>query len=181
MKKITTLDYIILGLLQQEPLTGYRIRKTFEDTALGSFGGSPGTIYPALKRLEKNKLISKHHVEESTKSNFFITDFGLKQLRLWLEAMPTGSEVRKNMELLVLKFAFMDPMISSDQKTDYLKALKHELEEYLKELENYFHNEKNNMPQTGMIAFEHGLLSYRASLQWCIRAKEHLIENNTDG
>ena len=100
MKKTTTLDYIILGLLQKEHLTGYRIRKTFEETALGNFGGSPGTIYPALKRLETNKFISKENVEESSKSNFSITPEGLKQLRSWLEMPPTKMEVRKNMELL---------------------------------------------------------------------------------
>ena len=61
MKKTTTLDYIILGLIQENALSGYRIRKTFEDTALGNFGGSPGTIYPALNRLEQNKLISKQN------------------------------------------------------------------------------------------------------------------------
>ena len=175
MKKTTTLDYIILGLIQQEPLTGYRIRKTFEDTALGNFGGSPGTIYPALKRLEKNKLISKQHVEESTKSNFSISAEGLKQLRSWLEMPPSASEVRKNMELQVLKFAFMDPMTDSKRKIEYLETLKFELENYLKELEQFFRKEKNNMPQTGMIAFEHGLMSYQTSIEWCTRAKNSLL------
>ena len=175
MKKITTLDYIILGLLQQEPLTGYRIRKTFEETALGNFGGSPGTIYPALKRLETNKFISKQHIEESSKSNFSITSEGLRQLRSWLEMPPTSMEVRKNMELLVLKFAFMDPMSGSGQKIEFLETLKFELESYLRELEQFFRKEKNSMPQTGMIAFEHGLMSYKASIEWCIRAKNSLL------
>jgi len=175
MKKTTTLDYIILGLLQKEHLTGYRIRKTFEDTALGNFGGSPGTIYPALKRLETNKFISKEHVEESSKSNFSITPEGSKQLRSWLEMPPTKMEVRKNMELLVLKFAFMDPIPGSEQKIKYLETLKFELESYLRELEHFFRKEKNNMPQTGMIAFEHGLMSYQTSIEWCIRAKNSLL------
>jgi len=175
MKKTTTLDYIILGLIQSETLTGYRIRKTFEDTALGNFGGSPGTIYPALKRLEKNKLVSKQIVEENTKSVYFITAEGLEQLRLWLETLPSKDEVRKNMELLVLKFAFMDPMISLEQKIGFLETLKFELENYLKELENFYRREKNNMPKTGMIAFEHGLLSYRTNIEWCVQAKNSLL------
>lgn len=174
MKKTTTLDYIILGLIQKEPLTGYRIRKTFEDTALGNFGGSPGTIYPALKRLEKNKLILKQKVQESTKSNFYITAGGLEQLRFWLETLPTTGDVQKNMQLLVLKFAFMDPMISKEKKVEYLEAMKFELEGYLKELEHYFRKEKNSMPQSGRIAFEHGLLSYRTGVEWCMLAKHHL-------
>ena len=58
-RKVTQLDYAILGLLSQGPLTGYKIRMTFENTALGNFSSSPGTIYPALKRLAALKLIDK--------------------------------------------------------------------------------------------------------------------------
>jgi hypothetical protein len=79
------------------------------------------------------------------------------------------------MELLVLKFAFMDPMTGSEQKIEFLETLKFELEIYLKELEQFFRKEKNSMPQTGMIAFEHGLMSYKASIEWCTRAKNSLL------
>jgi len=180
MKNTTTLDYIILGLIQQEPLSGYRIRKTFEDTALGNFGGSPGTIYPALKRLEKNKLIEKQHVEGSSKSNFSITGTGLSELKLWLKAPPSTIEIRKNPQLLVLKFAFMDPMIPLEQKIEYLESMKYELENYLKELLDFFRKEKNTMPGTGRIAFEHGLLSYRASIEWCDLAKRSLQSQESE-
>ena len=57
--KPTLLDYAILGLIQDRPLSGYAIRKLFEETALGNYSSSPGTIYPALKRLQKLELISK--------------------------------------------------------------------------------------------------------------------------
>jgi len=78
MTRSTTLDYIILGLVQKEPLTGYRIRKVFEDTALGNFGGSPGAIYPALKRLAKYKLILKLQIAESEKSQYCVSSDGYK-------------------------------------------------------------------------------------------------------
>lgn len=177
MKNTTTLDYIILGLIQQQPLSGYKIRKTFEDTALGNFGGSPGTIYPALNRMEKNKLIEKLDVAGSSKSNFSITESGLAELRSWLTAQPSETEVKKNPELLVLKFAFMDPMIPQEQKLEYLETMKYELKTYLNALEHFFRKEKNSMPLTGRIAFKHGLLSYRTSLEWCELAKNSLLDN----
>ena len=158
MKNPTTLDYIILGLIQQQPLSGYRIRKSFEDTALGNFGGSPGTIYPALKRLEKNRLIVKQSVEAGNKSNFSVTSTGLQELKRWLETLPAADDIKKSPELLVLKFAFMDPMIDLDHKIDFLETVKYEMENYLKELENFFRKEKETMPPTGRIAVEHGLM-----------------------
>ncbi len=171
MKEPTTLDYIILGLIQQNPLTGYRIGKTFEDTALGNFGGSPGTIYPALKRLEKNAFISKDKSKEGGRSVFSITEVGKEQLRSWLLTPPAWEQVKKNVNLLVLKFAFMDPMISTDQKIGYLDMLQMELENYLKELQQYHSEEGIQLPINGRLAFEHGLMIYKTSLDWCLRAK----------
>lgn len=174
MKKTTTLDYIILGLIQQNPLSGYRIRKSFEETALGNFGGSPGTIYPALKRLEKNELISKQSIGDSSKSQYSITQDGLNLLRHWLGQLPSLPEIKKNQELLILKFAFMDPMIKREQQIEYLNSMKQGLENYLAELQDFFLAEKVNMPVTGRLAFEHGFLSYKATMDWCDLAKKSL-------
>ncbi len=166
-KKVTTLDYIIIGLIQDKPLTGYKIRKTFEDTALGNFGGSPGSIYPALKRLISNHLIEKETISSGLKSHFKITKTGIRLLKLWLEELPEDEEVRKGIDLLVLKFAFMDPLLNKKQKLEYLFVLKIKLDNYLKELEAYFHEEKASMPLSGQLAFQHGLLSYNSTLDWC--------------
>jgi DNA-binding PadR family transcriptional regulator len=53
----TALEYALLGLVQQHPQSGYDLRKVFETTALGSYSGSPGAIYPALRRLERKGLV----------------------------------------------------------------------------------------------------------------------------
>lgn len=170
MKKTTTLDYIILGLIQNQNLSGYRIRKTFEDTALGNFGGSPGTIYPALKRLEHNGLIFKKKLKQSKKSEYSITESGLTYLKDWLELSPSTDEIKKNPEVLVLKFAFMDGLISPQQQIEHLKHMKKGLSNYLNELEGFFDKESKALPPTGKIAFQHGLMSYRTHLDWCDHA-----------
>jgi DNA-binding PadR family transcriptional regulator len=48
---ISILGYALLGLIHQKPSSGYDLRKTFTETAMGSFSNSPGAIYPALARL----------------------------------------------------------------------------------------------------------------------------------
>ena len=176
MKKSTTLDYIILGLIQKTPLSGYRIRKTFEDTALGNFGGSPGTIYPALNRLTENKLIDKRDMEGGKKAQFSITSDGLKHLQNWLELKPTIPEIKKNLNLLILKFAFMDFLLTKEEKLSYLEVMRTRLEDYLFDLRNYYQNEKDEMPINAQLAFEHGLISYEASLTWCKKAQKTLKE-----
>lgn len=74
--KPTVLGYAILGLAQEESRSGYSIRKVFETTALGVYSSSPGSIYPALNRLEKNGLVQKKVINNSQKSRYHITELG---------------------------------------------------------------------------------------------------------
>lgn len=174
MKKPTTLDYIILALLQQEAQSGYRIRKTFEETALGNFGTSPGTIYPALKRLTNNLLIEKQMVDLQGKQNFNITNKGKTILKTWLEQTPQTTEIKKDFDILILKFAFMDTLLNRAQKIRFLTVLKEKLEQYIAELSLFYATEKETMPFSAQLSFEHGHMSYETSLKWTKLALERI-------
>lgn len=50
------LELPILGLLQEEPLHGYELKKRLDET-LGLWGVSFGSLYPALARLEREGAI----------------------------------------------------------------------------------------------------------------------------
>ena len=56
-RKTTLLEYALLGLTYQAPMSGYDLRKIFTTTAMGHFSSSPGAIYPALQRLEARSLL----------------------------------------------------------------------------------------------------------------------------
>lgn len=47
------LELPILGLLEEEPMHGYELKKRLDDTVGVVAGVSYGSLYPALKRLEK--------------------------------------------------------------------------------------------------------------------------------
>lgn len=49
---------LLLCLLEQQPMYGYRIIKELERRSQGYFKFKEGTLYPALHRLEKSGLIS---------------------------------------------------------------------------------------------------------------------------
>ena len=55
--KIPSLGYALLGLLQGKPSSGYDLRKIFSSTSMRTYSDSPGSIYPALLRLEKQGLM----------------------------------------------------------------------------------------------------------------------------
>ncbi len=51
-------DSLLLSLLEQQPMYGYRIVKVLEEKSQGYFKFKEGTLYPALHRLEKSGLVT---------------------------------------------------------------------------------------------------------------------------
>jgi PadR family transcriptional regulator PadR len=51
-------NYLLLSLLEQQPMYGYQIVKELETRSEGYFIFKEGTLYPALHRLEKAGLVS---------------------------------------------------------------------------------------------------------------------------
>ncbi len=50
-------DVLILSLLESEPMYGYQMIKELERRSQGFFRLGEGTLYPALHRLERGKLV----------------------------------------------------------------------------------------------------------------------------
>ena len=50
-------DTLLLALLETEAMYGYQIVKEVDERSSGYFAFKEGTLYPALHRLEKAKLI----------------------------------------------------------------------------------------------------------------------------
>ena len=51
------LDLAILGLLKEQPLHGYELKKRLGETLGSLWGISYGSLYPALRRLEHDGSI----------------------------------------------------------------------------------------------------------------------------
>lgn len=166
----TLLGYAILGVIQNQPLSGYRIRKMFEETALGNYSSSPGSIYPALKRLQKFELVEKVKLSDSIKSQFQITQNGKQILQTWLSKPLEKKEVEKKIDELFLRFAFMDTLVDYKHKIIFLKSFRDLLSSYIGELQEYHRNESNNMPLHGRLAYEYGIESNKTALKWCKKA-----------
>lgn len=164
--QLTKLDFSILGLLAQNPLTGYGIRMTFEKTALASYSSSPGSIYPALKRLEKLAMVRKAKVETKSAELFTITEKGTNALTNWVIQPVTRNDIIRNMEVLMLRFAFMDVLVQKKDKKKYLISFLDALKDYVKELEAFQVESSSTMPLSGLQAFEHGLASNKLTANW---------------
>jgi DNA-binding PadR family transcriptional regulator len=168
-QETSLLGYAMLGILQQQPLSGYDLRKIFAATPLMAFSDSPGAIYPALERLQQRGLI-RGRIQKGSglrqRRVFRLTPAGMGQLRLWLKRPVTRDEVVRGADALVLRFSFMDGGLSRAHSARFLKALEAELAAYIPTLRDFLKSQKGGMPVSGRLALESGVQGYEALLRW---------------
>ncbi len=91
------LEYIILGFLMKEELSGYDLKQRMANCTSYFFDASFGSIYPALKRMEDKGYIRSHEVVESSKFKklYSITDMGKSYFLSWLEKPIVFSKTKQ--------------------------------------------------------------------------------------
>lgn len=152
MPKENTTEYIILGLLSHENLSGYDIKNRIDKQISYFWNVGYGQIYPTLQSLEKGEYIIQKEAEYSKgpeKHVYSITEKGRDKLKEWL-FVPGEKEYTKY-EIL-LKLFFGSTLSSEDnqkrieafrcrqkQNLELMKLFKGNLEEVLEEREDHFY------------------------------------------
>lgn len=85
---ISAFEATILGFLAGRPCSRYEIMKAFQTTSI-YWSGSPGAVYAAITRLEKQGLLQE--VDSIGTITFEVTTSGLKALQAFLNVpVPSG-------------------------------------------------------------------------------------------
>ncbi len=174
---ISTLSLAIMGLIAQERRSGYDIRKAFATTPMGHFSSSPGAIYPALKRLEKDGWIrgrADPAAAGRSRKVYELTAPGRRTLKQHLAKPITREDVIWRLDDLMLRFALMDEIAGRTATLRFLRSFAVELERYVEHLRGYLDSARAFMPASGRLAVEHGIESYAMSAAWARRAIEKL-------
>jgi DNA-binding PadR family transcriptional regulator len=185
MATVSTLEMALLGLLKQKPQSGYDLRKTFATTAMRHYSDSPGSIYPALRRLEGREWIvpaaSGRAVADDSRrrQEFALTETGKDVLVRWLGQEVSREDVTFRLSELMLRFAFMDGNISRSTTVRFLDQFRRELGIYAGELRAQFEQTSARAPvHTGLLAFELGIRSMETQLAWAREARARLSETS---
>lgn len=64
------LELAVLGLLSEQPLHGYELKKRLSETLGPLWGISFGSLYPALRRLERSGAIEAAEAPEAGPTGF---------------------------------------------------------------------------------------------------------------
>lgn len=175
-----TLKYAILGLINRKPLTGYDITKEFNSGLVDFWYAKHSQIYPELKKLTDEELISYEVIiqgEKLEKKLYTITEKGKGCLRKWLERdeplEPTPKDVFR------LKAYFCDEMDNEillkqfqSALVKHLKRLKY-LEGSMEELSKKKNVSKVSSPEFGdYIVLNGAIMREKTYIDWikdCIK------------
>ena len=140
MAKTGKTRFAILGILLSGPKSGYEIAKFCREILNSFWSESYGQIYPTLKTLVSEGLVTKKDVPNSNrkKAIYSVTTKGRKAVAAWA-AEPAAPQSIRNELLLKLFFGSELPLEISQQQLrqalvtqqfslEHLKAIEHEIE-----------------------------------------------------
>jgi DNA-binding PadR family transcriptional regulator len=153
--------------------TGYDIQRRVKSSTRFFWSGSPGQIYPELKRLESNGLVSRSEEPrgERPRSVYSLTPAGETALHEWLLDPNLTFELR-NEGLLKLFFA---DALTDDEAVGVVRAMRTQHEAQLAALRQA---DLAYRPEYkfAYIAWRYGLGIQTWIVKWCEELERDLLE-----
>jgi PadR family transcriptional regulator AphA len=163
--------YMLLGLLDWRPMSGYDIKKIVEKSIKDFWHESYGNIYPILQGFVKEGLAERRVERQEGRPDrieYTITPAGRAELVAWLER-PTGA--RRVRDVFLAKFIF-GHLLSKEQNIEQVEAYCREREERLEWYRETLASLEENAWGSRKLLFEflalrQGFVMTEARLKWC--------------
>lgn len=180
MPRANRTRYTVLGTLTHGAMSGYDIKKFIGNTTNNFWRESYGQIYPTLKLLAAEGLVTRSRIEQEGKPDryvYTITDEGREELREWL-VEPAESEVPRVELLLKL---FFGSQISVDANLHHVERHAREVQhglERLRSVETMLRANREGHPGLPywLLVLRQGILVQEALQQWCNEARDVLSD-----
>jgi len=169
--KYNTTAYAILGILAIHPhQSGYEIRRTIQQTVGFFWGESYGQLYPTLRRLAAEALITEEPSSSTgarKRRAWSITPAGRCLLTEWL-AQPYHNDPPRDEFLMKLFFGIEAAPTVSVAHLHRFEQTNRELLATLVELERLARAHNSGLPgfPFWMLTLSYGLAQIRANLAW---------------
>jgi len=163
--------YSILGMLSIAPMSGYDIKKRIEESVSNFWTESYGQIYPILKSLVAEKLVTKTVEKGAGKPDrhvYSLTERGREELRRWLSEGVTP-KVERNELLLKLFFGEEVAFDTNIRHVEQYRELQRGLLERYKAIEAEIrarYKDNPNLPYW-LLTVRYGEHVSQALLDWC--------------
>lgn len=170
----------MLGLLDDGPMTGYEIKQFFRNVIHHFWSVSDGQLYPTLKKMHEDGLISLTVVEQKGTANkhvYSITEKGRKRFSQWLREPVTKFEELK--EPFILKVFFFSKL-SREEVRGHLQTqldLHARILEEIREVRDTYEDKVS--PYQRLIGYA-GILYVEVRILWLARMIDLLDEGQIE-
>jgi DNA-binding PadR family transcriptional regulator len=146
----------------------------FETTPISTYSSSPGSIYPALKGLEKAGLVAQRP-PAGTRRVFHLTEAGEAALLAWLTAPVEEEEIARRLDMALLRFAFLEGQDDRPATLRFLESFEAAATAHAASLERFLDGAAGTaLSLQSRIAVEHGLKTTLCSAAWAADARRRL-------
>lgn len=121
------IKYAILGFLSWRSLSGYDLKKIFEDSQFFYWSGNNNQIYTTLVQLHKEELVTtevQHQERGPSRKLYTLTEKGRSELRQWLLSAPEPPQLRNS---FLIQLAWADQLEPTELDT-LLEKYEHEVQ-----------------------------------------------------
>jgi PadR family transcriptional regulator AphA len=170
--------YAILGMLSIEPMSGYDIKKEIEKSISNFWTESYGQIYPVLRNLIAEKLVTRTVERDTGKPDrhvYSLTAKGRQELRRWLR-QGFAPKIQRDEFLLKLFFGEEIPIKANVAHVEQFRELQRGLLQKYRAVEKEIMREyaDNSNAPYWLMTVRYGQHVSRALLQWCNKALAEL-------
>ena len=177
-------DYVILGLLAEQPLSGYQIKKIVDIRFKFFWSESFGQIFPALKALAVAGLaeeLKQEHKDGRAAKQYQITPAGREALVLWLRQPVEKESLRLEILLKTYFSNYTSPSVMLSHLAAFEESHKsqlHILGLFQQELERIPDEDENHREILRVIDF--GQKANRAYLDWCRETRDYFEQKQSN-
>ncbi|MCL2531678.1 MAG: PadR family transcriptional regulator [Oscillospiraceae bacterium] len=168
------LDYIIMGMVLEDELTGYDIKKEVEGSIGNFYKANYGRLYPALSKLtDQGFLTMKEEMQgKRLKKYYKTTELGKQAFLEWLAA-PVDSNASGEFHLAQIFFYGELPKELRDQRLREYEALLRKTLQQLEQIESTLPSENlSDKDYFGISTLYYGFQQVHSTLHWL----EHIRE-----
>ena len=168
--------HAILGLLHYQDMHGYRIKRHLEQHFGYMWSINYGQIYPNLKKMEEEGLVTKTEVARTgtpSRKLYSITEAGKEAFAGWLASDAQGTSLLRDPFLLrFVFFGFGSKERALDQVDEQIRSYEAQIEKRRENMRRW-HGQGIYVRQMG----ELGLLLNEMILEWLKRSRKEIAES----
>ncbi|MCU0496037.1 MAG: PadR family transcriptional regulator [Anaerolineae bacterium] len=163
--------YLILGLLVEQPMTGYDIKKRVDAGLSAATNASYGTLYPTLHKLLAEGAVEVQEVPQvsrPSKKVYHVTERGRQALATWLKQPAAADQIRR--EFLLKLYLSQD--LSEHEVQTMLAVRKREIQTLLKTLRA---EQKRIQHPRQVWIMDYALSLCQAELEWLDNLETQIV------